>query len=71
MVRLSEENEELFKSKLRGCYFKEFSLVLKAYSEVFNGDTKIKYMIQRIFPLKDDTNYLTAVNCLLEMLEFK
>ena len=71
MVKLSEENEMLFKSKLKGCYFKEFSVVLKAYSDVYNGETRVKYMIQRIFPLQDDNNYLGGVNCLLEMLEFK
>lgn len=70
MVKLSEENEMEFKSKLKEAYFKEFSLTVKAYSEVYNGETRVKYMIQRIWPLNEPGSYLKSVNCLLEMLEF-
>lgn len=70
MVKLSEENEMEFKAKLRECYFKEFSVVLKAYSEVYNGESRVKYMIQRMWALDEPGSYLKSVNNLLEMLEF-
>lgn len=70
LENLREKDENEFRQKIRKPYYTEFRVKLKAYSEVYNGESRIKFMVQNIFPLNSSNFYTYEVKNLLEMLEF-
>lgn len=67
---LKQRDENAFRRKIKTPYYKEYRVKLKAYSDVYEGESRIKYMIQNIFPLNAGNQYSYEVRNLLEMLEF-
>jgi replication factor A1 len=68
MMELKERDEMMFRKHLRSLYFSENRVKIKAYSEVYNGESRIKYMIQSFFPLNENNHYANEVEQLLSML---
>ena len=70
LQELSQTDETMFRKKIKSPYYSQYRIKIKAYSEVYNGESRIKYMIQNIFPLNTGNQYTYEINNLLEMLEF-
>ena len=70
LVKAKVNDETEFRSVLKSCYFNEFRVKVKAYSEIYNGESRVKYMVQNIYPLDKKNHYAIEVNQLLNMLEF-
>ena len=70
LEELSQTDENLFRKKIKSPYYNQFRVKIKAYSEVYNGESRIKYMVQNIFPLSTGNQYTYEINSLLDMLEF-
>jgi hypothetical protein len=70
LENLKERDETEFRRRIKQPYYSEYRVKLKAYSEVYNGESRIKFMIQNIFPLSNGNHYTYEVDNLLKMLEF-